>query len=147
MPTSDESLWPLSALRLKAKGKRSNDLYKSHGSQGSYPADARQGSKCWGRVQSPAGEKLRARGAEEMSPYPWKWKTSTGVGGGQREGHPSTTANSLETITPSRALSNETAAVAITDVSYFMAMISFLVQKKKKMPFYSRQDRRCLLQP
>lgn len=70
-----------------------------------------------------------------MSPYPWKWKTSTGVGGGRREGHPSTTTNSLETITPSRALSNETAAVAITDVSYFMAMISFLVQKKKKCPF------------
>lgn len=33
--------------RSVADGKRSNDLYKSDGSQESYPADARQGSKCW----------------------------------------------------------------------------------------------------
>lgn len=66
-----------------------------------------------------------------MSPFPWKWNPSTGVGGNGWEGHPSTTVNSLENTIPSSACNNETAALAITDVSYFMAVISFLIQKQK----------------
>ena len=78
---------------------------------------------CWG--------KTLCRGAEQISLYPWKWKPSIGVGANGWEGHPSTTANSLEKIIPSSAHRNETAALAITDVICFMAMISFLVQKEK----------------
>lgn len=69
-----------------------------------------------------------------MSPYPWKWKTSIRAGGNGQEDHQSTTANSLEKITWSSACHNETAALVITDGSYLMAMISFLVRKKKS-PF------------
>lgn len=54
------SVWQLSALWLKAKGKRSNNLYKLDESQESYPASDRQGSKCWDYVQSPAGEEFGA---------------------------------------------------------------------------------------
>lgn len=66
-----------------------------------------------------------------MSPFPRKWNPSTGVGGNGWEGHLSSTVNNLENTIPSSACSNETAALAITDVSYFMAMISFLTQKRK----------------
>jgi len=69
-----------------------------------------------------------------MSPYPWKWKTSIRAGGNGQEGHQSTTANSLEKITRSTACHNETAALVIMDGGYLMAMVYFLVQKKKS-PF------------
>lgn len=66
-----------------------------------------------------------------MSPFPWKCNHSIGVGGNGWEGHPSTTVNSLENTIPSSACHNAIAALAITDVSYFMAVISFLIQKQK----------------
>lgn len=60
----------------------------------------------------------------EMESFRWGW-------GNGWEGHPSTTVKSLENTMPSSACHNETAALAITDVSCFMAVISFLTQKQK----------------
>lgn len=96
----------------------------------------------------PNWRKILCTGAEQMSPYPWKWKISIRVGGSGQEGHQSTTANSVEKITQSSARYNETAALAITDGSCLMAMIFFFpCTKEKKIPFYSRQNKGCLLQP
>lgn len=100
------------------------------GSQKSYSAGARQGSKFCDRTQSLAGEKLCVR-AEKMLPFPWKWNPSVGLGGNGWEGHLGTAANSLENTIASSACNNETAALAITNVSHFMAVISFLIQRPK----------------
>lgn len=129
------------------KEKRSKDLYKSDGSQGSYSVDARQGSKCWDHLQSLAGEKLWVG---KLSKFPLiHGNGNLLLGLGERVGR-SAKCNSPQPgkkPPPSSACHNETAALAITDVSPFMAVICFLVQKKKKMPFYSKQNQRCLLQP
>lgn len=75
-----------------------------------------------------------------MSPFPWKWNPSIGVAGNGWEGHLSSTVNSLENTIPSSACSNETAALAITDVSYFMGMISFLIQKQKNAVLWQEKS-------
>lgn len=115
--------------------KRSKDLYKSDGGQGSYPEDARQGSKCWDHLQSLAGEKLWVG---ELSKFPLihgNGNLLLGLGGTGGKVSRAQQPTAWKKTPPSSACHNETAALAITDVSSFTAVISFLLQKKKKMPF------------
>lgn len=107
-------------------------MYKSDGSQGSYPADARQGSKCWDLLQSLAGEKLWVG---ELSKFPLihgNGNLPLGLGGTGGKVSRAQQPTAWKKSPPSSACHNETAALAITDASSFTAVISFLVQKKKK---------------